>query len=133
MEEKKCNNKKVLVVEDEKSLARIIEKQLEKFGCGVSVADNVEDAMREIEKGNIDAIWLDHYLLGKKNGLDLVVELKEKGGKFSQIPIFVVSNTATGDKIDAYLRLGVDRYYVKAEHSLAEMIGDVEGFLASNK
>lgn len=128
-----CGSKKVLVVEDEKSLASIIEKQLKKFGCGVETADNVDDALRIIEKGRVDAIWLDHYLLGQRNGLDLVVELKKEGSKFSEIPIFVVSNTATGDKVDAYMELGVDRYYVKAEHSLAEMIGEVEGFLARSK
>jgi len=79
--------------------------------------------------GNIDAIWLDHYLLGKETGLDFVAKIKAQDGKWKNIPIFVVSNTASSSNVHSYMRLGVSKYYVKAEHRLDEIINEIKLFL----
>ncbi len=77
----------------------------------------------------MDVIWLDHYLLGKESGLDFVVWCKEEAADYKNIPIFVVSNTATPEKIQTYLRLGINKYYVKAERRLDEIIKEIKFFL----
>ena len=79
----------------------------------------------------VDAIWLDHYLFGKGNGLDFVTTIKQEGSKWKNIPVFVVSNTATPEKVNSYLRLGVNKYYTKADHKLADIIGDIQEYLES--
>ena len=84
--------------------------------------EQAEDYLKE--SGAVDAIWLDHYLLGAENGLDLVVRLK-KNEKFNKIPIFLVSNTATEDKINSYIELGVEKYYAKINHRLSEIVDSV--------
>ena len=119
----------ILLVEDDRSLVNIIEKQLLKNDLEVIAVDNVEDALKAVENNKIDAICLDQHLLGEKNGLDLVVELKKEGSEFAGIPIFVVSNTATEEKVKSYMRLGVNEYYVKAEHSLGKIITDVKNHI----
>ncbi len=74
----------------------------------------------------IDAVWLDHYLMGKENGLDFIAWCKEeKNSKFKNVPIFVVSNTATADKVATYLRLGAEKYFVKSNHRLDEIIREI--------
>jgi response regulator of citrate/malate metabolism len=83
--------------------------------------------MQEIT--SIDAVWLDHYLLGEKTGLDFVAKLKSKKSKWTKIPIFVVSNTASNTNMQSYLRLGVNVYSVKAEHRLDEIANDIKLFL----
>lgn len=120
----------ILLIEDDRSLNNIIEKQLIKNNFNVSMADNVDDALKIIKSSEIDVIWLDHYLLGDKNGLDLVIELKKEGGEFSKIPIFVVSNTATEEKVKSYMRLGIDKYYVKAENCLGDIIMDIKNYIS---
>lgn len=119
----------ILLVEDDRSLVNIIENQLVKNNFEVIAVNNVEDALKTVETKKVDVIWLDHYLLGERNGLDFVVELKKEGSNFSAIPIFVVSNTATEEKVKSYMRLGVSEYYVKAEHSLGKIIMDIKNYI----
>lgn len=121
----------ILLVEDDVSLSNVVEKQLVNHGFGVATANSVEGALEIVANGKTDVIWLDHYLLGERNGLDFVVELKKEGSKFSKIPIFVVSNTATQEKVMSYMRLGVNEYYVKAENSLLKIIGDIKKCLVT--
>jgi response regulator of citrate/malate metabolism len=126
--------KVILVIEDERPLVQVIQKKLEKVGFEVVTARTVDQGlnyMKEIE--TIDAVWLDHYLLGEKNGLDFVIELKKIGSKFIKIPIFVVSNTASNTAVQSYLRLGISKYYVKAEHRLDGIVNDVKLFLDKKK
>lgn len=118
--------KVILVVEDELPLLEAIKLKLTKSGFSVVTARSVEQAVnhiKDIEK--VDAIWLDHYLLGKENGLDFVVKCKSENSWCRHIPIFVVSNTASADKVQAYLQLGVSKYYVKAEKRLDEIIKEM--------
>lgn len=116
---------KILVVEDEPSLQKVILKKLGNSGFEISVTNNVEGALQALQGASIDLIWLDHYLLGSKNGLDLVAELKKEDSHWKKIPIFVVSNTATPDKMKSYMRLGVEKYYTKANASLEQIVADI--------
>lgn len=117
--------KTILVVEDEKPLQNVIQNKLKIEGFEVLTAREVSQAIEYLkEVDHIDGIWLDHYLLGSGNGLDLVVEVKGNE-KWKKIPIFVVSNTASPDKVDSYLKLGVERYFTKANFRLDEIISDI--------
>ena len=124
------NEKTILVIEDECPLVQAIKTKLENNGLGVTTARTVEQGLNYLEDiGNIDAIWLDHYLLGKETGLDFVAKIKAQDGKWKNIPIFVVSNTASSSNVHSYMRLGVSKYYVKAEHRLDEIINEIKLFL----
>ncbi|HNV97200.1 MAG TPA: response regulator [bacterium] len=123
------NKKNILVVEDEKSLLDAISTKLEKNEFTVSRARTYEEAMSALKKNkNIGVIWLDHYLMGKKDGLDIITECKKDNSTYSEIPIFVVSNTASSDKIEKYLELGAVKYYVKAEKRLEDIIKDINKY-----
>ncbi len=119
-------NKIILVVEDELPLQNAVRIKLEKNGFEVLTARSVEQAMNHIlDVPKIDMIWLDHYLLGGKTGLDFVVTLKNNK-KYKTIPIFIVSNTASCEKVTSYLSLGVTKYYTKANYRLEQIITDME-------
>lgn len=120
----------ILVVEDERPLMEAIKAKLEKNDFKVVTAASVAQAFNYLEdEVKIQVIWLDHYLLGKENGLDLVAKMKEDGSKWKEIPIFVVSNTASPDKVNSYLRLGANKYYTKANFRLDTIIGDIREYL----
>ena len=124
--------KTILVVEDEKTLIEVISKKLEITGLKVLQADSVKKALENIKKEKVDAVWLDHYLLGKESGLDFVTEIKNDPAR-KEIPIFVVSNTASFDKVSSYLKLGVKRYFTKADYRLDEIIQDINKSLEGGK
>lgn len=118
--------KTILVVEDEKPLSSAIDKSLTKKGFRVLSANSVERGLVHLKKEKISAIWLDHYLVGEASGLDLVVMLKDNKSKWKDIPVFVVSNTASPDKVKYYLELGVDRYYTKSDVRLDFLVSEIE-------
>jgi len=144
-------DKTILIIEDERPLLEVVNSRLIKKGFGVITArsvdqvfnaglekdgldmvtaNNIKQALKYLEDlEKIDAIWLDHNLLGKENGLDLVKKLKANGGKWKKIPIFVVSNTESAKTIKAYMDLGVSKYYVKSNHKLDEIIKDIKTIL----
>lgn len=125
-------SKNILVVEDEKPLLEAIRIKLEKNGFSVVTARTIEQAWGLLEDlDSIVVVWLDHYLLGKENGLDLVVKIKNDD-RFKTVPIFVVSNTATQDKVKSYIALGVNHYYTKSNYRLDQIIGDINEYLGKH-
>jgi CheY-like chemotaxis protein len=151
MKTKAKNTQTVLVIEDERPLLAVIKTKLEKEGIAVITSRSVERAFSaEIEENagkmvsmssialalkhiedleKVDAVWLDHNLLGSDNGIDFVTKLKSNGGHWEKIPIFVVSNTADPELVKKYKELKVDHYYVKAEHTLGSIVGDIQRVL----
>jgi len=155
MKRQSLKMKTILVIEDEQPLLEVINLRLKKVGFGVITAHSVDEVFNAgFEKNSngvidadsiqrtlanlkslvkIDAIWLDHNLLGKENGLDFITKLKKNGGRWKKIPIFVVSNTESSATIKSYAKLGVSNYYIKSNHKLDEIIRDLNSFLDKNK
>ncbi|MFA6414870.1 MAG: response regulator [Candidatus Paceibacterota bacterium] len=151
MIKKPLHPKTILVIEDERPLLEAIHAKLEKNGFGVISARSVEQAfnahvgkdgldavtVRSITQAlaylesleRVDAVWLDHHLVGKEDGLDFVTKFKANGGRWNKIPVFVVSNAASPRTIQAYMRAGVSKYYVKSDHRLDEIVADIAAFL----
>lgn len=124
MEEKQ--KRTILVLEDERQLARAVREAFTERGFNPIIVSTVEDGIKELKNlGHVDVIWLDHYLLGSGNGLDFVVELKNNPD-WRSIPIFVVSNTASTNNIRSYIQLGVTNYYTKADYDINQIINDIE-------
>ncbi|MFA6271818.1 MAG: response regulator [Patescibacteria group bacterium] len=129
----KNTKKTVLVLEDEIPLQNAIKIKLISKGFEVKTARRVINGMDILEnEGGIDVIWLDHYLLGKEDGFDFVTKAKSDK-KWKSIPIFVVSNTASNEKLRAYMQLGVNKYYTKADYKLENIIADIENSVVSKE
>ena len=122
------NEKKIiLVLEDERPLLEAIKLKLEKTNFEVVTARTIDQAKNYVEElAKIDIIWLDHYLIGKGDGLDFIAWCKEEtNSKCNLIPIFVVSNTASAEKVATYISLGVKKYFIKSNHKLDEIISEI--------
>lgn len=123
----------ILVIEDEKPLVEAIKAKLNINYFNALVARSVAEAFDYLHnEQSIAAIWLDHYLLGQENGLDLVIQLKAEDSCWKNIPIFVVSNTASPDKVQTYIDLGVHKCYTKSDLRLSDIIGDIKNVLSIN-
>jgi DNA-binding response OmpR family regulator len=124
---------KLLVVEDEPILLEVIGKKLEKERIQVLLADSAKKGFEFLinEKEAPDAIWLDYYLKDF-TGLDFVIELK-KNHKWANIPIIVVSNSASTEKVNSMLALGVNKYLLKANFRLEDIIKEVSNLIKTNE
>jgi len=100
---------RILVVEDEKKLAALIKKVLEKEKYAVDVAYDGQESLDYALTYPYDVIVLD-ILLPKKNGFEVIQELRNK--KISPPVLMLTAKDAVEDKILG-LDLGADDYLTK--------------------
>lgn len=133
MEETQKSQKTVLVVEDERQLANAVKEALAVHDFNVVMARTAEEGIAQLKNlKTVDAIWLDHYLMGTSNGLDFVIQIKSDP-EWSKIPVFIVSNTASQQNVHSYIRLGVTNYYTKADYDIGQIINDLKFTLDKNE
>lgn len=122
--------KTILIVEDDFPLQAAIKDKLEQSGFKTIVARGAQEGLALLkDANNIAALWLDHYLVGGADGLFLLAEIKKEGSPFRNTPIYVVSNTGSHAKKEAYIRLGADKYFVKADNRLSDIVDDLINYL----
>jgi DNA-binding response OmpR family regulator len=102
---------RILVVEDDKNIAKLIQYNIEKTGFFCTITADGNAALNIIEKEKVDAIILDIMLPGI-DGLEVCRRIK-KDPKKAAIPIIML--TAKGEEVDRIVgfELGADDYVVK--------------------
>jgi DNA-binding response OmpR family regulator len=115
--------KRVLVIEDEPGIARLIRDYLDQAGFAVRVAGDGVTALQQASAESPDLVVLDLGLPGM-DGLDVMRELRRS----SRVPVIVV--TARGDETDRIvgLEVGADDYVVKP-FSPKELVARVRAVL----
>jgi len=117
------NETRILVVEDEPSLAEVVGLYLTRAGYQVQTAPDGRQALAILEKGIPDFVILDVMLPGL-DGLSLTRWLRDR----SDVPIILV--TARREEVDriAGLEMGADDYVVKP-FSPQELVSRVRAVL----
>ncbi len=104
--------RKILLVEDETSLAHLVSIQLKSYGFKVQIASNGDQARESLEKEPFDVILLD-WMLPEESGIDILKKMRLSDKPYSKTPvIFVTALTSPGNIIQA-LELGADDYLTK--------------------
>lgn len=116
-------DKKILVVDDEKSIADILKFNLEKEGFMVEVAYDGEEAVEKVFKTSPDLVLLD-IMLPKKDGFQVLKEIRKE----LKIPVLML--TAKEEEVDKVLglELGADDYVTKP-FSMRELMARVKANL----
>jgi DNA-binding response OmpR family regulator len=125
-------NPTIMVVEDETLLLQAISKKLKISGIDVLSCASGQQAIDYL--GSLDelpdAVWLDYYLKDM-NGLAFMQTLKQNP-TWAGIPVLVVSNSASPDKVSNMLGLGAKKYILKAEYRLDEIIAMIRDFIENS-
>lgn len=102
------DNERILVVDDEASIRRILETRLKMVGYDVATAADGEEAVEVFSKFNPDLVILD-VMMPKLDGYGVTKEIR----KNSETPIIIL--TALGDVSERItgLELGADDYVIK--------------------
>ncbi len=121
----------ILILEDDMLLLRAIKDKLEHAGYAVLTARTFDQAEQYLLKENIplDLIWLDHYLLGEKTGLDFLARVRGDN-RWRATPVFVVSNSTSEETLAEYEKLKINKYYLKANFRLEEIVEDITRLFA---
>jgi DNA-binding response OmpR family regulator len=117
------NEKQILIVEDEPSLAEVTGLYLKRAGFQVQIAHDGKQAMTILEKQIPDFVIMD-IMLPEVDGISLTRWLRDR----SDVPIIMV--TARREEVDriAGLEMGADDYVVKP-FSPQELVSRVRAVL----
>lgn len=120
--------KKILITEDDETLARMYKKKLEVGGYTVVVAYDGEEGVKMAKSEKPDLMLLD-IMMPRLDGFGVVKELKSKT-ETKDIPIIILTNLGTSDMfIDEAKILGVEAYLVKYKTSSTEVLEKVKEIL----
>src|SRR4029078_5898128 len=110
---------KLLIVEDERDLQRVLSYNFKSAGFDVVSAMNGETALRAVKEEPFDLVILD-LMLPDMPGTEVCKRLKQ-GPDTAHIPVIMV--TAKGEEVDRVVgfELGADDYVVKP-FSVRELI-----------
>ena len=121
---------RVLVVEDDRDLSRLMAAHLASEGYDVARAREAAAALELVGAGRADVVVLD-LMLPRISGDGLLVRLREREGT-RDLPVIVVSaKDAVWTKVDL-LRLGADDYLAKP-FDLDELTARIEALLRRSR
>lgn len=100
---------RILLAEDERSLARALVRILEKNNYAAEAVYNGEDALAYLENGNYDAAILD-IMMPKMDGLTVLKKLRQQG---NSIPVLMLTAKAEVDDKVLGLDSGANDYLTK--------------------
>lgn len=113
------DKKRILVVDDDTAILRLLSTNLKARGYEVLTATDGEEALEAVQKDYIDLIILD-IMMPKVDGIQVCRHIRE----WSDIPIIILS--ARGDEYDKVecLELGADDYLTKP-FGIAELMARI--------
>ena len=124
------NDKKILVVEDDKDLISLIKFNLKSEGFNVLLSPNGEDGLFTANEEKPDLILLD-WMLPILSGIEVLQRLKNNKDTKSIPVIFITAKGEENDKIRG-LNSGADDYIVKP-FSTKELIARIKANLRRGK
>ena len=124
------NDKKIIVVEDDKDLISLIKFNLKSEGFNVLLSPNGEDGLFTAKEEKPDLILLD-WMLPILSGIEVLQRLKNNKDTKSIPVIFITAKGEENDKIRG-LNSGADDYIVKP-FSTKELIARIKANLRRGK
>ena len=110
--------KKILIIEDEKPLARALELKLTHVGFETKSVANGEDGLAVLQKESFDLILTD-LVMPKVDGFAVLTTLRERG---NATPVIVLTNLSQAEDESRARSLGAAGFFVKSDISVAEIV-----------
>lgn len=121
---------KILLIEDDKMLADMYITKFSKEGLKVVRAEDGAKGLEIAKREKPDMILLD-IIMPKLDGFAVLKELK-KDPNMGNTHILLLTNLGQSEDVDKGKELGADDYFIKANHTPAEIVEKVK-YLLTNK
>lgn len=117
---RKKENKKILVVEDDALLAKVLIDSLGAEGFEALNVNNGLEAFNEAKKFKPDLVLLDLILPGI-DGFEVLKQLKGDN-ETKKVPVFVLSNLDSAPDVKSVKALEAEEYFIKANIKMKKII-----------
>lgn len=121
-------SKKILVIEDEPTLARLLSYNLSQEGYETKVIDHGGEGLQAAQQHAYDLIILDIMLPGL-NGFEILQKLRQKGNK---TPVIILTARNAEEEVVQGLKSGADDYITKP-FGVAELLARVSAVMRRTK
>jgi two-component system phosphate regulon response regulator PhoB len=102
---------RVLVIDDDPTIARIVRLTLQSKGYNVVVSETTHAGLKELFQEKTDLILLD-YMLPEQNGLSFLKDLRAEP-ELRHIPVIMMTTTGLSDVVQAAKILGANDFIGK--------------------
>jgi DNA-binding response OmpR family regulator len=123
MDQTNMKPKKILLVEDDDSLASVYLTRFEAEGFDVRRVPNGEEALAATIEYRPDIILLD-IVMPTMDGFELLQEVKSQN-LAPEAVVIILSNLGQKEDIERGLKLGADGYIIKASSTPTEVVNKV--------
>lgn len=114
----------ILIVEDDATIARFVELELEHAGFGVLRAGEGPSAIELLENNDVDLVLLDLMLPGI-DGIDVARHIRKKG---SHVPILMLTARAETQDVVSGFDAGADDY-LRKPFEIPELLSRIRALL----
>ncbi|KKU53294.1 MAG: Response regulator receiver protein [Parcubacteria group bacterium GW2011_GWA1_48_11b] len=114
-----AEQKKILLIEDDKFLLKLYSDKLVREGYTVSMAITGEEGLGKVKQERPDLVFLD-IILPQKNGFDVLREIKGDP-EIKNIPVVILTNLGQESDIKTGMDLGASDYLVKTDFSITKL------------
>lgn len=128
-EEKEQPKNKILLVEDDNSLATVYIDRLEAEGFDVKRVENGEDALAAAESFQPNLVLLD-VMMPEINGFD-VLDILRNTPKTANLKVIMLTALSQESDKQKAISLGVDDYLVKSQIVIADVVERIRHTLGS--
>lgn len=123
--------KRILIVEDDQFLREFYQELLTSEGYAIDVAADGETALTKIKEGGFDLVLLD-IMLPKKDGIQILREIKLSPAKNPNGPIVCLTNLGQDSIIKQCFELGASGYLIKSALNPDQVLTEIHSYLREN-
>ncbi len=113
----------MLIVEDEKMLAKAMDLHFQKHGFQTTVCYDGQCGIDALQQQKFDSVLLD-LILPIRDGYAVLEERKKTINK--DVPVFVLTNLSQEESLTRAEAMGATKCFIKAKVSLNEVIDEIE-------
>jgi CheY-like chemotaxis protein len=120
-------NKKVLVVEDDKSTSDALVVKLEQFGFSVNRAKDGVECLSIIEENKPDIILMD-LIMPKMGGIETLQKIRSND-ETKDLPVIILTNSDSTEFLAQAMENDSLEYLIKSDHTLEQIVETVKSKL----
>jgi two-component system alkaline phosphatase synthesis response regulator PhoP len=119
--------KKILLIEDEEVIVKLLGKKLANIGYEVGFAMDGQEGIDKMKQQIPDLVLLD-IVMPRKGGFEVMEEMK-KDPALAKIPVIIISNSGQPLELEKAKKLGVADWLVKTEFDPKEVVEKISKYI----